>query len=221
MVFENRTDAGKRLAGQLSRYMGKDTVVLGMPRGGVVVAYEVARALWAPLDVMVARKIGLPMNPEFGIGAIAPGGVVILDEESVRMFGITETHIRKLIEREKQEMEDRIRRYRGDLPFPELEEKTVILVDDGLATGVTARAAVRSIRAHKPHMLILAVPACARETSAILSREVDELYCLTIPPNFRAVSQYYHDFAQTTDAEVILFLEKARKWSAHAAPAET
>jgi len=211
LIFQDRNDAGRRLAAQLTRYRDENLVVLALPRGGVVVGFEIARALHAPLDVLVARKLGAPGHEEFGIGAIAPGGVRVLDREAMHWLGISDTQLDAITARETVELERRRRLYRGDRPPLDLRAKTVILVDDGLATGVTARAAVESIRQQQPQFLVLAVPVCASETAAALRSQVDDLVCAAIPPNFRAVGLWYEDFAQVSDEEVIDLLERARQ----------
>lgn len=207
--YKNRAEAGRILAEKLRQYEQEHPIILGLPRGGVVVAYEIARALNAPLDVFVARKIGAPGHEELGIGAIAPGGVILLDEEVMRWLAITEAQVRHTIARETSEMERRLRLYRGDRPSLDVRDRTVILVDDGLATGVTARAAIASLRQQQPHRLVVAVPVCAEQTAARLQEEVDDLACASVPPVFRAVGVWYHDFDQTSDEEVIALLQRA------------
>ena len=209
-VFADRSDAGRQLAARLIHYRDQAPIVLALPRGGVVVGYEVARALGAPLDVIVARKLGAPDQPELGIGAIAPGGVRILDDFAVRYLGITPEELDQITAAETREMERRLRLYRGDRPAPDLHNRTVLLVDDGLATGVTARAAIHSIRQQEPQRLVLAVPVCAPQTAEALSAEVDDLVCVSAPAHFRAVGLWYHDFRPVSDGEVIALLERAR-----------
>ncbi len=206
LVFKDRADAGRLLAQKLLGYDEDSPIVLALPRGGVVVGYEVARALHAPLDVVVARKLGAPGQEELGIGAIAPGGVLILDEPAVQWLGITEKQLEQLTVRETVEMNRRLRLYRGDRALPDVRDRTAILVDDGLATGVTARAAILFLRRQAPRRLILAVPVCAAETAERLAPEVDDLICAYTPPNFRAVGLWYRNFDQTTDEEVIELL---------------
>src|SRR5918997_3000983 len=207
--FRDRGDAGRRLAERLSRYRDERPVVFALPRGGVPVAYEISRALGVPLEVLVARKLGAPGQPEFGIGAVAPGGVRILNEEVVRRLGIPEDYIERITERETAEVERRLRHFRGDRPEPEVRGRTVILVDDGLATGVTARAAVEALRRLGPGRLILASPVCAAQTAEVLAPEVDELVCLEAPADLGAIGFWYLDFSQTSDEEVIELLERA------------
>jgi predicted phosphoribosyltransferase len=213
--FEGREDAGRRLSGELMRRLSPedraDAIVLALPRGGVVVGYEVAKALNAPLDVFIARKLGAPLQPELGIGAIAPGGVRIVDERIVAHLGISSEDIDRIAAREEIEMERRLQVYRDGLPPPELEGRAVILVDDGLATGVTARAASRSIRAENPRRLILAVPVAAPQSVEAMRGEADEIVALFAPPDFAAVGMWYRDFSQTTDEEVLALLARARR----------
>lgn len=205
-LFADRVEAGRQLAARLSRYRDERPIVLALPRGGVVVGHEVARALEAPLDVIVARKVGAPGQRELGIGAIAPGGVEVIDPLTVEMLGIRREQIDAIVAEETAEMTRRIARFRGDRPAPDLRDRTVILVDDGLATGVTARAAIRSIQREQPRRLVLAVPVCAPETAEALRPEVDDLVCVESPPDFIAVGLWYDDFSQTTDDEVLELL---------------
>ena len=209
LVFENRKQAGRILAGHLLRFRGEKPIVLALPRGGVVVGHEVAKALDAPLDVIVARKLGAPGREEFGIGAIAPGGVRVLDGAAIAWLGISARAIELAIERETGEMNRRLLLYRGDRTFPDLRGRTVILVDDGLATGVTARAAILFLRQQQPRRVVLATPVCAKETAERMRPEVDDLVCVSIPPDFQAVGAWYLRFDQTTDQEVIELLTRA------------
>lgn len=209
--FEDRADAGRRLAGRLARYGDEDPMILALPRGGVPVGYEVSLALGAPLDVIVARKLGAPDQPELGVGAVAPGGVRILNAAAVRAIGITEDYLERITQRETEEMERRLRQFRGGRPEPEIRGRTAILVDDGLATGVTARAAIEAMRRREPKRIVLAVPVCAAPTAAWMRDEVDDLVCLEIPPELGAIGFWYRDFDQTSDQEVIRLLEDARR----------
>ncbi|HZB84567.1 MAG TPA: phosphoribosyltransferase [Rubrobacteraceae bacterium] len=211
MLFEDRRDAGRRLAERLAPYRDKRPVVFTLPRGGVPVGFEVSRALNAPLDIIVARKLGAPGQPEFGIGAVAPGGVRVLNERAVRALGIPEDYLNWVSERETAEVARRLQLFRGDHPYPDLETMTAILVDDGLATGVTARAAVLALRRLNPRRLVLAVPVCAQQTTESLRPETDDLVCLLAPNNLEAVGLYYWDFEQVPDEEVIRLLEEARR----------
>jgi putative phosphoribosyl transferase len=208
--FEDRRDAGRKLAGKLSRFGGERCVVFGLPRGGVPVGYEISRSLGAPLDVFVSRKLGAPGQPEFGIGAVAAGGVRILNADVVKRLGISDEYIGRVTAREVAEVERRLRFFRGGRPEPEVGGRTVILVDDGLATGVTARAAVEALRQRGPGRLVLAAPVCAAQTAKLFRSKVDELVCLASPSDLGAIGLWYKNFEQTTDEEVVQLLEKAR-----------
>ena len=210
-MFHDREDAGRKLAARLTRFRALDPLVLGLPRGGVPVAYEVARALDAPLDVVVARKIGAPGHEEYGIGAVAQGGAFYLDEPRIAALGVHHTWLARAAAEQSAEIERRLRAYRGDRPTLDARDRVVILVDDGLATGVTTRAAVRALRKMGPREVVLAVPAAARDTARALRAEVDELICLEAPEDFYAVGQCYEDFGQTTDDEVIALLARAER----------
>jgi putative phosphoribosyl transferase len=208
--FLNRTQAGRRLAGELTRYAGRsDVLVLGLPRGGVPVAYEIATALDVPLDVFIVRKLGLPGHEEFGIGAIASGGVRVVDESVLRAYGVDAESLDRITQRELRELERRERLYRDDRPFPTIQDRVVILVDDGLATGSTMRAAVAALRAEGPREIIVAVPVGAPETCSEMAKLADEVVCLETPDPFYAVGLWYEDFEQTEDEEVHELLERA------------
>lgn len=182
MIFEDRGDAGRRLAERLASYADERPVVFALPRGGVPVGAEVSRSLGAPLEIIVSRKLGAPGQPEFGIGAVAPGGVRVLNERAVRALGIEEDYVDRVTTRESAEVERRLRLFRGEgHPYPDLDGRTAILVDDGLATGVTARAALLALSRLKPRRLVLAVPICAPQTAALLRPETDDLICLLSP----------------------------------------
>lgn len=209
--FLNRTDAGRRLAATLSAYAGRpDVIVLALPRGGVVVAYEVARELDVPLDVFIVRKLGVPEHDELAMGAIASGGASVLDEALVRELRISERDIRTVIAAEQRELERREREYRGDRPPPDIAGRTVILVDDGLATGASMRVAVAALKQEHPGRLVVAVPIAPPETCDTLRREADDVVCAVTPEPFYAVGLWYEDFTQTTDREVHDLLERAR-----------
>jgi putative phosphoribosyl transferase len=208
--FHNRTDAGQRLANALERFTGRsDVVVLGLPRGGVPVAFEIACALDAPLDVFIVRKLGLPGHEEFGIGAIASGNVRVVDESVLRAYGVDAEVLDRITARERIELERREQLYRDGRPFPRLDDRIVILVDDGLATGSTMRAAIAALRARMPREIIVAVPVGARETCASISALADELVCLEMPDPFYAVGLWYENFDQVEDDEVHDLLERA------------
>ncbi len=207
--FEDRRDAGRRLAGKLLGFKDARPVVFALPRGGVPVAYEVSRALGAPLDVFVSRKLGAPDQPEFGIGAVAVGGVRVLNRDVIRRLGIPDEYVERITAREVAEVNRRLRYFRGERPEPEVGGRTAILVDDGLATGVTARAAVEALRLRGPRRLILAAPVCAAQTAEVFRPQVDDLVCLASPSDLGAIGFWYKDFEQTSDAEVVELLEKA------------
>ncbi len=209
--FRNRTEAGRFLAELLrDEYGGRDdVVVLALPRGGVPVGYEVAKALGAPLDVFVVRKVGVPGHSELAMGAIATGGVLVLDEGLVRRLGISENEIRRAVEAELRELERREAAYRGDRGPPQLEGKTVILVDDGLATGATMRAAALAVRKYNPARVVVAVPVAAEQTCDEFRDDVDDIVCGVTPWPFHAVGLWYDDFSQTSDEEVRELLARA------------
>jgi len=201
--FHDRREAGQLLARQLTRYKNApDVIVLGLPRGGIPVAYEVARELNAPLEVFVVRKLGVPWQPELAMGAIAGRGTEVLNGDVVTAYNIPPRVIRAVAEREGEELRRRLREYRGDRPFPELQGLTAILVDDGLATGSSMRAAINALRQERPKAIVVAVPVAAARTCEDLRREVDDVVCLYTPPDFAAVGLWYEDFSQTTDEEV-------------------
>jgi len=212
-VFKDRSHAGEVLAQRLELYSDReDVVVLALPRGGVPVAFEVARALSAPLDIFLVRKLGLPGHPELAMGAIASGGVQVLNEDVVEGLGIPENLIEKVIESELLELERRERTYRGEQPGPDLRQKTVILVDDGLATGASMRAAIAGIRTQDPASVIVAVPTASPETCEEFESEVDEVVCVITPQPFHGVGMWYDDFSQTTDEEARDLLQRAKAW---------
>src|ERR687890_1069843 len=208
--FEDRRDAGRRLATKLLVFKDARPVVFALPRGGVPVAYEVSRALGAPLDVFVSRKLGAPDQPEFGIGAVSVGGVRVLNRDVIRRLGIPDEYVEQITARENAEVERRLRYFRGGRPEPEVGGRTAILVDDGLATGVTARAAVEALRLRVPRRLILAAPVCAAQTVKLLRPAVDELVCLQSPSDLGAIGFWYRNFEQTSDEEVVELLARAR-----------
>ena len=208
--FRDRHDAGQLLATQLARYTNRaDVVVLALPRGGVPVAFEVANALRVPLDVYLVRKLGVPDYEELAMGAIASGGVRVLNEQIVNALGIPEDVIDAVASWEQQELERRERIYRGDRPPPDVQSKTVILIDDGLATGATMQAAVRALRQQEPARIVVAVPTAAPETCEQFKAEADEVICAITPEPFYAVGLWYEDFSQTTDEDVRELLAQA------------
>jgi putative phosphoribosyl transferase len=203
MVFRDRTEAGQILASALDAYTHRPGVlVLALPRGGVVVAFEVAEALDADLDVFLVRKLGAPGQEELALGALATGGVRVLNQDIIKVLGVSNKMIDAIVEREQAELERRERLYRGDLPALNIAGKTIILVDDGMATGSSARAAVTAIRQQRPARIVVAVPVASTSACDELQTEVDDLVCLVQPRPFFAVGQWYEDFRQTTDEEV-------------------
>ena len=212
--FRNRSEAGRRLARKLDRFANRDDViVLALPRGGVPVAYEVARLLGAPLDVFLVRKLGVPGHEELAMGAIASGGVRVLNDEVVRMLQIPPHVIERVAGEEHRELERRSREYRGDGETPDVAGKTTILIDDGLATGSTMRAAAEALRRLNPRRIVIAVPTAAAETCQLFRGIVDEVVCDITPDPFHAVGLWYDDFSQTTDREVRDLLERSRTHS--------
>jgi predicted phosphoribosyltransferase len=203
MIYRDRIDAGRQLAARLSDYANRDEVlVLALPRGGVPVAYEVAKALHAPLDIFLVRKLGVPGHEELAMGAIATGGVRVLNDDVVSYLDIPADVIDAVAEIELAELERRERAYRGDRPEPEVQGKTVILIDDGLATGSTMRAAVKALRQQDPARIVVAVPVSASQTCDEYRMGVDEIVCAQTPEPFMGVGMWYRDFSQTTDEEV-------------------
>jgi len=203
MIYHDRTDAGKQLASQLSEYADRnDVLVLALPRGGVPVAYEVAKALRAPLDVFLVRKLGVPGYEELAMGAIATGDVRVLNDDVVSYLKIPETVINSVTASEQKELDRRERVYRGNRSEPDVKGKTVILIDDGLATGSTMRAAAAALRQQGPAKIVVAVPVSERHTCDEYRMGVDEIVCAKTPQPFMGVGMWYRDFSQTTDAEV-------------------
>jgi predicted phosphoribosyltransferase len=208
--FHNRVDAGRRLADRLQEFAGRDDViVLGLPRGGIPVAYEVASCLAAPLDVFVVRKLGVPGHPELAMGAIAGGGIEVLSRDLIRALGVPESLVEQVTRRERVELERREVLYRGSRPPSTIRNRTVVIVDDGLATGSTMEAAIAALRQQGPARIVVAVPVGARETCDRLRAVADQLECVSTPEPFDAVGCWYEDFAQTTDEEVIQLLTAA------------
>jgi predicted phosphoribosyltransferase len=206
--YADRREAGRALADRLRDYAGQnDVVVLGLPRGGIPVAYEVARALNAPLDVFVVRKLGLPGHPEYAMGAIASGGVRVLNDDVIRQLHVPPSAVEAVARAEQQELERRERAYRGARQALPVEGRIVILVDDGLATGSTMRAAVLAIRRQFPSQIVVAVPVGARETCRAMNQVADDVVCARMPEPFQAVGLWYEAFEQTTDEEVRRLLE--------------
>ena len=208
--FRDRSDAGRRLANALKAELSSENLcVLALPRGGLPVAYEVAVELEAPLDILVVRKLGAPFQPELAVGAVASGGITVYNERILLQLGLNEADLTAVLERERAELERRERAYRGDRPFPSLEGKTVILIDDGIATGATMRAAVDAVRAMEPARVIVAVPTAAEDSVRILRRSADKVLALSTPEPYVAVGAWYEHFPQLQDAEVIEILNSA------------
>lgn len=208
--FQNRTDAGRKLADDLTKYVARpNVIVLALPRGGVPVAFEVARELRVPMDIFIVRKLGVPGHEEMAMGAIASSGVRVLNRDIVRALRINEDEIQKVAEKEQQELTRREQAYRGNRPQLDLRGCTVILVDDGLATGASMQAAVEAVRQQQPQQLIIAVPVASPDVCESFREMVDEIVCFATPEPFYAVGLWYRDFSQTTDLEVQTFLEKS------------
>ena len=212
--FIDRQQAGRILANSLKNYAIQPNVtVLALPRGGVPVAYEIAMALSIPLDVFIVRKLGVPGHEELAMGAIASGGTILVNESIIRQLRLQQSSIDAVIQSEQEELARREHLYRGNRPFPDLSGKTIILVDDGIATGATMQAAISALRKHKPASIIVAVPVAAYETCQSMAPLVDKLICPLQPINFFAVGLWYEDFSQTTDEEVIDLLERSNSGS--------
>lgn len=210
LIFKNRTEAGRELAQKLLRHKNERPLVLALPRGGVPVGYEVACALGIPLDTVVVRKIGAPSNPEFGIGAIAPGDVLILNRRLIKSLGVSKEVLDGIIAAELKEMQRRILHYHSDEYTETYEADTVIIVDDGLATGITAEAAVESVKImEKPEKIVFATPVSSRDAARIMRGIVDEFVCISEVDDLIAIGNWYEDFEQVSDEEVVALLKKA------------
>jgi len=206
--FADRKDAGRQLAERLLPLAAEHPVVVVLPRGGVPVGREVALALEAPLQFLAVRKLGAPHNPEYGIGAVAEDGTRVIDPEAVAVLGINGGTLDAIVERETAELRRRVTAYRGERPLPELSDRTVIVVDDGVATGVTDTAALRAVRHQGPRRTVLAVPVCALDAATQLREEADDVVCLLTPRRFYGVGQWYRDFSQVSDQEVVSTLRE-------------
>lgn len=205
-MFADRADAGRRLAAKLSAFARSDAVVLGLPRGGVPVAYEVARALDLPLDVILVRKLGVPFQPELAMGAIGEDGVRVINARIVELTGVRPAQLDEAQAREERELERRARRFRGDRPRRDIAGHTAMIIDDGIATGSTVRAACAVARAHGARRVVVATPVAPPETVTALREDADEVIALDTPARFAAIGQFYRDFAQTSDDEVVRLL---------------
>jgi putative phosphoribosyl transferase len=218
MIFKDRTDAGRKLAARLTRYGDRaDVLVLALPRGGVPVAYEVSKELNAPLDLFLVRKLGVPGHEELAMGAIASGGLRILNDDIVNYLRIPDEVIDAVAVREQRELERRERAYRDDRPPPDVKDRIVILIDDGLATGSTMRAAASSLRLQEPKRIVVAVPVSSPETCDEFRSEVDEIVCAVTPQHFRGVGLWYDDFSQTSDEQVRELLNRSTQQQQHIA----
>ncbi len=211
--FRNRTEAGQLLAEQLLAYRDRpDVLVLGLPRGGVPVAYEIARALHLPLDICLVRKLGTPRHPELAMGAIASGNVRVLNRDVLQSLHISPEALEQTTQREERELQRRDRCYRGEQPLPVVQDRVVILVDDGLATGSTMRAAITTLRTQNPREIVVAVPLAPASLCRELAQEVDRLVCLLMPESFQAIGFWYDNFTQTTDEEVRQLLGQVARY---------
>jgi putative phosphoribosyl transferase len=214
--YKDRVEGGQLLAKKLHQYANNpDTVVLGLPRGGVVVAYEVAQKLGLPLDIFLVRKLGVPGYEELAMGAIASGGIRVMNDDVLRMVNISPDAIEAAVKKEGQELQRREKAYRGNRPSLDVKDKTVILVDDGLATGATMRAAVAALRKQRPRQIIIAVPTASADTCEGFRAEVDDIICAMTPTPFHAVGEWYEDFPQNTDEEVQQLLTASRNIAAN------
>lgn len=202
-AFADRRDAGRRLAEPLSGLVAADPVVVALPRGGVPVAREIAQALGAPLEILAVRKLGAPGNPEYGVGAIAEDGTRVIDPETTALLGISNGELEQVVARERAELKRRVQSYRGDRPPLALHGRTVVIVDDGAATGLTDVAAIRTVRRQQPRWVILALPVCSAEALELLRGEADQVFCLRAPQLLYGVGHWYRDFRQVSDEEVI------------------
>ncbi len=210
MMFRDRVEAGKKLAAALAQFKGKDVVVLGIPRGGVVVANEVAKALGAPLDVVVTRKIEAPGEPEFALGAVTQEGDVIMDRQAAESLGASAAYLDDQVRKKREEVRERMERLRGDSPYPELRGKVVIIVDDGIATGSSVEAAVMSVRKRKPEAVVVAAPVAPSDAVETLSEDGTRVVCLETPGSFLAIGEFYRDFGQVEDLVVKRILDDDR-----------
>jgi putative phosphoribosyl transferase len=207
--FRDRSDAGRKLAALLEQYRAESPVILALPRGGVPVGFEIARQLHAPLDIVVVRKVGVPWHRELGAGAVAEGGFLHLSADVVSAVGLTEEDLAPIIDEKRREVEARVRRFRAGRARAELRDRTVILVDDGIATGGTVRAALQAVKAAAPRQVVLAVPVASPEILESLAPEVDRIVCPLVPPHLHAIGLWYEDFGQVDDDEVVRLLEES------------
>lgn len=218
MVFRDRFDAGARLAVELEPFAQEHPVIIALPLGGVPVAFEVVRALQAPLDILAVRKLGAPGDPELGVGAVAEDGTGVLDAQSAGMQGMTETALEETLAVESRELRRRVERYRGGRPSIPVEGRTVVIIDDGLATGLTDLAAVRALRQRGARQIIVAVPVGSSEAVSMLAAEADGIVCLEVPPRLFGVGMWYRDFTPVSDEQVEALLDHARRDGTKTAP---
>jgi putative phosphoribosyl transferase len=209
-LFHDRVDAGRKLGASLSSMKGKDVVVLGIPRGGVVVANEVSKALGAPLDIIVTRKIEAPGEPEYALGAVTQEGDVIIDRQAAEALGATKEYIDSQITKKRSEVSERTKKFRGDVPFPQLEGKVVLVVDDGIATGSSVGAAVMSVKKRGPKEVVVAVPVAPAGATETLEQDGNRVVCLQTPASFLAIGEFYENFDQVGDDEVKRIIDESR-----------
>lgn len=209
--FADRAEAGRFLASDLLDLKGKDAIVLAIPRGGIVVGFEVANALGIPLDVIIPRKIGAPDNPELAIGAMTEDGTIILNQRLIEYLRVSEDYIKRESEKQRLEIERRLKSYRGEAPYPNLKNREAIIVDDGIATGSTMKAALASVRKRGARTVVIAIPVGPSSTIRELKQQADRVICLHTPEYFEAIGQFYDDFTQTTDEEVVRLLKLSRQ----------
>jgi putative phosphoribosyl transferase len=210
-MFADRRDAGRQLAGRLEEYKGKKALVLAIPRGGIVVAQEIAKSIGADLDLIISRKIGAPSDPEFAIGAVGPDRSFVVDKKTVAELGISKEYIERTVRIESLEIDRRMLKYRGSRDFPDVRGKAVIVVDDGIATGYTMKVVVDFLRKQKPKKITVAVPVAPRESVAELERDADDVVCLETPRGFTAIGNHYESFPQIGDGEVVNIMGKHGK----------
>jgi putative phosphoribosyl transferase len=211
VIFKDRVDAGKRLAQALTQFKGEDVIVLGIPRGGVVVANEVAKALGAPLDVVVTRKIEAPGEPEYALGAVTQEGEVMMDRRAAESIGASAAYLDDQIRLKREEVKERMQRFRGDVPYPQLKAKVVVIVDDGIATGSSVSAAVMSVKKREPRQVVVAVPVAPADAVQSLSENGTKVICLETPGSFLAIGEFYIDFGQVEDVEVKRVLDESTR----------
>jgi predicted phosphoribosyltransferase len=210
-LFHDRTEAGRKLAAALTEFKGEDLIILAIPRGGVVVASEVAKVLGAPLDIVVTRKIEAPGEPEYALGAITQEGNVVMDRQAVESLGATKEYLDSQVKKKREEVNERMKKFRGDAPYPDLEGKVVIIVDDGIATGSSVGAAVMSVKKRKPKEIVVAVPVAPKEAVETLEGDGNRVICLETPDPFLAIGEFYGAFDQVGDEEVKLILDRSRR----------